>query len=76
MKVKNLGANKTQIEVNADLQIFVSYETPVAAYVDGKFYRTSEKFSRTTSKHITQWLDGVNATEKPQDFFENLLTNH
>jgi hypothetical protein len=75
MKVKNLGANKTEIVIDDRHKIFVSYETPVAARIGAKFYRTSEKFSRTTSKHINQWLDGVNAEEKEQSFFNELLDN-
>jgi len=75
MKVKNLGANKTEIVIDDRHKIFVSYETPVAARIGAKFYRTSEKFSRTTSKHINQWLDGVKAEEKDQTFFNELLDN-
>jgi hypothetical protein len=37
-------------------QFLLSYATPVAAYIPGLgFMETNQKFSVTTSKHITQW---------------------
>jgi len=37
-------------------EVLVSYSTSVAAYVPGLGYmETTTKYSRTTSKHITQW---------------------
>lgn len=39
-----------------DAQILRSYSEPVAAYIPGLgFIETTTSFSRTTSKHITQW---------------------
>jgi len=72
MKIKNLGSNKTEV-VTGKWTVFFSYRTPVAAFhqTDG-YFRTTEKFSVTTSKHINQWLESVKAKEKPQSFFENL----
>lgn len=80
MKLKQHGANQTQVTLSDGTVILFSYETPVAAFVPGQGYcRTSEHFSRTTSKHIAQWLRaqlGVPATgyvhERPQSFFDNL----
>ena len=57
LKIKNLAPNQTELHLGDDLTVFFSYETPVAAWVSGKGYmRTEEKYSRTTSKHITNWL--------------------
>ncbi len=57
MKVINYGLNKTELELNSGARVFVSYETPVAAFVpDMGYIRTATKWSRTTSKHINQWL--------------------
>ena len=37
-------------------QVLRSYSTPVAAYIPALgFIETTTSFSRTTSKHITQW---------------------
>jgi hypothetical protein len=63
MTLKNLGAHKNEIRLNDqyDTRVLVSYETPVAyrqLLADGvKFFQTEKKWSRTTSKHITQWLN-------------------
>ena len=63
-----------QIEIRHGENAFlVSYKTPVAAYVKGKFYRTSTKFSRTTSKHINKWLDGAVAVEVSQNQIEDWM---
>jgi hypothetical protein len=73
-KLRSLGANKTQVELNDGTIVFFSYETPVAAQLaQGGFVRTETKYSRTTSKHITQWLDGVNAETVPQTTIDALL---
>lgn len=73
MKVKTIGSNMTEIETE-NYRILVSYQTPVAAccrsYV---FYKTSQKFSKTTNRHIREWLNGKSAIEKPQEFFDSLL---
>ena len=73
MKIKPLGANQTELETGNGLTLF-SYETPVACFLYGKgYFRTSQKWSATTSKHINRWLDGNTAQEKPQSFFDDLV---
>ena len=81
-KLKSLGANKTQVELNDGTIVFFSYETPVAAqlaqggFVSSQnrgFVRTETKYSRTTSKHINQWLDGAKAETVPQATIDALL---
>ena len=73
MKVRSIGSNVTEVETDK-ATILVSYSTPVAACLkDGSgFYRTSKRFSVTTSRHINQWLHGANATEREQSFFDEL----
>jgi hypothetical protein len=73
MKVTSIGNNKTEFVTSSGCVVLVSYSTPVACLENGKFYRTEEKFSVTTSKHINQWLGGVVAEYKPQNYFRNLL---
>tara|TARA_R110000823_G_scaffold194520_1_gene325862 strand:+ start:214 stop:453 length:240 start_codon:yes stop_codon:yes gene_type:complete len=58
MKIRPIGANKTEATVN-NITLLYSYETPVAGYDDQGAFRTDEKFSRTTSKHINQYLGGA-----------------
>lgn len=83
-RIKQLGANRQEIHLSDGRTIlFVSYETVVAGlipvfdkelqtYID-TYLRTEVKHSRTTQKHITMWLDGVEAEERSQDFFDKLL---
>jgi len=73
MKVRSLAKNQTEISLPDGTQILVSYETPVAALRDGKYYRTDKKWSATTTRHISSWLGSVFVTERPQSFFDELL---
>jgi hypothetical protein len=74
MKVKRLGANKLEIETEK-ATVFFSYQTPVAALLhDGSgFIRINKKWSVTTSRHITQWLQGAKAQEVDQTVLDSLL---
>jgi hypothetical protein len=73
MKLIPLGANKTELHTNAGAVILFSYKTPVAAQLpQGGFVRTTQHYSRTTSKHITQWLEGRKANEVPQADLDTL----
>jgi hypothetical protein len=71
MKIKIIAPNQTEIHLT-DSVVFFSYETPVAAKINGKYYVTNETFSRTTTKHIKAWLESVNAESLPQEFFNAL----
>ena len=74
MKLKSLGANKTLLSLPDGSQVFISYETPVAAKLkSGSYVRTSYNHSRTTQKHITQWLGKVKAQSVEQSFLDNLM---
>ena len=72
LKIQNLGANKLEIYFDkSNLILFQSYETIVAARLeDLEYVRTSTKWSRTTTRHINKWLEGVEAQERPQSFFD------
>jgi hypothetical protein len=72
MKIKSIGKNQTEIHIENKV-IFISYETPVAACIDGKFFKTDKKWSTTTSKHINAWIDGRKHETRPQSFFDNLI---
>jgi hypothetical protein len=74
LQVKPLASNMTLLETPQSLVLF-SYQTPVASY-DKHTYdysRTAKKWSKTTTRHINKWLDGVQAIEQPQEYFDNLL---
>ena len=57
MKLSRIGANQTCINHIDGTQVFFSYDTPVAGYSPELGYvRTEDYYSRTTSRHINQWL--------------------
>jgi len=69
MKLKPIGANKTELHIDG-AHILFSYRTPVAAWIDGEYFKTDKHWSKTTTKHINSWVHL--ATEKPQSFFDEL----
>jgi hypothetical protein len=74
MKLRPIKANMNEIELLDGKTVLFSYSTPVAYYdTSGGFYRTSKKWSATTSRHINQWLKGANATEVNQSVLDNLV---
>lgn len=55
--IRKFGAKQlTEIENNG-LRILVSYQNPVAVFTGSTLYRTERKFSVTTSKHITFYIN-------------------
>ena len=71
MKLNHLSSNKNEITLSDGTQVLFSYATPVAAWVNGEFFKTSKKWSNTTTRHINSWVHL--ATEKPQEYFDNLV---
>lgn len=55
---KNAWGNYTQSTVieTGNAKVFVSYYTPIAIAKDDYILVVDQKFSRTTSKQTTQWL--------------------
>lgn len=54
-----MSQNRTTVTLTDGRTVLVSYETPVAALIPGRGYvRSATRWSRTTSKHVTQWLGG------------------
>jgi hypothetical protein len=79
MKIKSIAANQTEITLSNGTIIFVSYETPVAAFVAGRgVLLTSNFYSRTTKKHVNAWVKNtfsrhVTVTVVAQDEIESFL---
>ena len=71
MKLNTLGKNQTELTIN-NKKIFFSYNTPVVVEVEGKIYVKKEKFSKTTSEHIVQYLQGRKHTILEASEFELL----
>lgn len=75
MNLPPIKANVTEIEING-MHILFSYKTPVAVIMDGNAYHTEHKWSRTTTRHITQWYRTRGITSwstRPQEFFDRLI---
>ena len=73
MKLRNLGANLTEVDIG-DTTVLFSYRTPVACRSECQgYYRTSVRYSRTTTRHVNKWLDGAIAREMPQEYFDGLV---
>lgn len=76
MKLRKLGQNMHELETGSTLLLF-SYETPVAVLdIDRQLMaRVDPSPSRTSSKHVTQWLGGNPPGEVrhvPPEWFEAL----
>ena len=75
MKQRIVVSNPTVL-VLVFAQVFVSYETPVAARItDGSLIRTEQKYSVTTSKHINKWIGKEDFEFVSQYRLECLLTS-
>jgi len=72
MQIRQIASNQTQLNLRG-AEVLFSYETPVAACLEGGYIRTATKWSPTTSRHINSWLDGVIATEVPQETLDKLV---
>ena len=84
MKLTPIAANQTLVSYNNGSEVFFSYSTPVAGYSPELGYvRTEDYYSRTTSRHINQWLrsqqgitqsikDNIKAVEVSQYVINNL----
>lgn len=70
MKLKPIQSNMTELTLNDGTQVLFSYQTPVACWVDGQFYKTDKKWSVTTTRHINKWTHL--AISKPQAYFDAL----
>ena len=64
MHIKPIASNMTELHLSSGVVVLFSYETAVAAHLPGAGYvRTSQHYSKTTSRHINKWLRGAHARE-------------
>ena len=77
MKLKQLGANQTEVQLSDhyETQIFFSYEQAVCVRTADGCFVTTEKYSRTTSKHINKWIANLSNIIKmvPQSEIDNMV---
>ena len=81
MKLKQIGANQTEVQLSdhyerQTIQIFFSYEQAVCVRNENGCFVTEEKYSRTTSKHINNWVANLSDIIKmvPQSEIDNMVT--
>ena len=77
MKLRPIASNQTELTTIEGTVILFSYQTPVAALLpSGRYVRTSNWYSKTTTRHINKWISGVTADveEKPESFFQGLAS--
>ena len=59
MKITQIGKQNARIVESRGCRVLYSYQTPVALEApNGKYYRTDQKWSVTTSKHINKFVSG------------------
>ena len=74
MILRQVGSNQTELSFNNGTTLFFSYETPVAGFTPSLgHFKTETYYSRTTSKHITQYLNGRYAHPVEQSFIQQIL---
>jgi hypothetical protein len=73
LHLTTLGANMTEVRYGTKYVLF-SYQTPVA-YMDEEqnVFVTSKKWSNTTSKHISKWVNSRSFTKVSQETIDNLV---
>ncbi len=75
LQLKPIASNMTELTVGNKTILF-SYQTPVAGWDDDGAFRTSKRYSVTTSKHINKYLGGKDIGRKvEQDFINEIITN-
>jgi hypothetical protein len=72
MKLNTIQSNMTEITYNNGDKVLFSYQTPVASWENGQFYKTEKFWSKTTSRHINKWADCP--VSKPQEYFDQLTS--
>ena len=76
MKLIPYGSNQNLVIINDDTEIFYSYKTAVAGKIKGKYYKTNEWYSRTTTRHINNYLGKLMFSECDPSFFESIVDNN
>ena len=74
MNIRSIGSNQTLLTTNHGDEVLYSYETAVAGHhhTIGDF-KTSKRYSNTTTKHINKYLNGVKAVVLSPEQIEQLF---
>jgi hypothetical protein len=72
MKLKSIGSNMTELNING-VSVLFSYSTAVAGWDDKGAFRTSKHYSTTTSRHINKYLGGKDIGRKVDQEYINSI---
>jgi len=78
MKLKKLKSNVTELTFknhydDCDVTLLFSYETPVAGYDAQGAFKTTTKYSPTTTKHINQYFENVKPRLVVQEYINEIF---
>lgn len=73
MKLVKTGTNTTELVFDGNMRILFSYDTPVAGRDSKGWFRTTERFSQTTTKHVNSYTKGLNVREVDQEYINSLV---
>ena len=74
MQIQKNGPNSTIVALSSAV-ILVSYQTPVAAFLDGRYIKTSTIWSQTTTKQIKKFIGKLPSEPVDQSVLDDLLAN-
>ena len=75
MKIKQLGSNQVEVVIPGKARVLFSYNTPVAAFIEGRgWVKTNRFYSGTTSKHINKYLQGLEYETVEQSELDELVS--
>ncbi len=84
MKLKQIASNMTEIKIDQPdalpYYVLFSYNTPVAGRGAEGMFKTAEKYSRTTTKHINKYfreewgINPLSVGEVDQAFIDGLVS--
>ncbi|MHA6907407.1 hypothetical protein ACQUJS_03075 [Ralstonia pseudosolanacearum] len=74
MKLKALGPNQTEVTFANGVIVLFSYTGAVAAYRPGVGYLVTDQFySKTTLRHIEEWVGKHGSTTVSQDVLDHIV---
>jgi len=83
MKLKQIASNMTEIEIHQPdalpYYVLFSYNTPVAGSTGEGVFKTAEKYSATTTKHINKYfreewgINPLSVKEVDQAYIDSLV---
>ena len=74
MDLKKIGNNLVVLTTNHGHEVLYSYETAVAGkFPNGKYFKSSKKYSSATTRHINKYLNGAEAIDLTPEGIEAIF---